>query len=309
MKKSYIFVAFFVAICLLTASCGVESPATESTATTEQPLADENKLWLDISAEYSTEWRSKYATVPGSDRQLEYAGLEDPKIKIDGEYIPLAEAVETGLITPEEILMYARLDAAAGNCKEDYLSKRGLNRFYYRYKRYLVTAVHDVYETPDGKQHLISSVKICDPGGETGLSHAYYDENHKPLDLEDWGITFELVSCDANGVVLRFEQTGGQHIGELVLYMYMILSEADGVFIDPIVEHNPYEVPVPYMTIANNAVTEYRLDWEQEYGSLPSGTYRILLTLEDRYDPEQVHPLMVNYRDMQDYWIDNVVIP
>ena len=98
------FLAFLCCACLLLSACAGQTPAVP----TETASAGRGR-WLDISAEVVAEGTKPTTdlTVPGSERTLSYKGLIEPKILIDGSYIPLEEAVENGQITPEQVVCYA----------------------------------------------------------------------------------------------------------------------------------------------------------------------------------------------------------
>ena len=94
---------------------------------------------------------------------LEYSNVSNVVIYIDSIAVYLVEAIRSGAVTAEEIFWFARLDARSGICKETYESRNGLTHFTYSYPEYTLRLIYDIYETPDGKQHLISDMVLYPP--------------------------------------------------------------------------------------------------------------------------------------------------
>lgn len=298
----------FLALCIcilfitgsLFAGCGGANKPQTIPATTAPSSG--STPWLDISCTYDRDlFMSAFYTVPGTEQSVECSHLDDIRIRLDGEYIPVEEAVNQKRISPELIFAYARLDASEGNCQQEYLSYLGVAHFFYYYPEYAIDAVFDVKETPDGKQHLISGVHITHPQHvNTDLqSYFYPGENFLPLDTEDWGIIFEVISASPTGITLRCTQAGGQHIGQLKFTNFMLDLQTPKV--DNL--RTWCAENLTDLSIENDGVTDLVIDWQAAYGEIPSGEHRIRFTLTDIYDPDSVHPLMVNFKDHQDYFL------
>lgn len=235
---------------------------------------------------------------------LTYLGVKDVSINIEGTPTKLEDALENGSVSEEDIFYFARLDAKNGICQEICESTHGLTNFTYRYPEFDLRIIYDIYETPDGQQHLISDLGIYAPGTAPDAYRSFIDQESMLFyDSEDWGLVFKTTSVSPTSITLNCTQSGGQQIGELYTAYYAIRN-SDG-WIKRIDGENSgpgHEYP-----IVMGGSTELALDWNGYFGELPSGNYTLDLYIEDKYDDSQVHPLMVNYHDRQAYVIEFVV--
>lgn len=262
------------------------------------------RLLINATIDVSVEEQEVYT--PEGDAKLYIRDFEDATIQLNGTPVPLTDAVQTGYITPAEIVLLARIDAANGICSEKYTSEKGLSRFYYQYNNFMVTTVYDVYESPNGKDHLVTEVTVCRLGGEAYIDRLYVDEDGIPLGREDWAITFAASNVSGSGLALSGTLNGGQKIGELHAESYCIVDVKTGKYMMPNGTSGAacwLDSPV----LIPEGEWELCLEWETVFGQLPAGEYALLLTLVDVYDAEQVHPLMQNYYDHQDYTIEFTV--
>ena len=165
--------------------------------------------------------------------------------------------------------------------------------------------VYDVYKTPDKKEHLIINIGIYAKG--SSAYKVYVDEESKyayRLDREDWGLNFEIVSATPSGVTLNCTQVGGQQIGDLKLD-YIILHKENGF--GNYVTADSDQVWLndgEKVKIKMNGSSTLAIDLAETYGTLSSGKYLLTLHISDLYDKSEVHPLMENYYDSQDYMIE-----
>lgn len=223
-----------------------------------------------------------------------YPGIADVAIKIDGKTLDLGDALQQGAITEEEICALARADARNGICEETWESHHGLTHFTYHYPDFNLRIINDIYETPDGKQHLIRNICFYHSDENIGAYVRFYDpETSYPIDREDWGIQLEIAEVSPAGLTVTYTQSGGQQIGQLditdcSLYNPQILPESSEILI---VDH----------PVRMNGSSEFSIDWTGTYGELPSGSYMLNLSIRDTYEESQVHPLMENYSDWQIY--------
>lgn len=276
-------------LCLWGCSSGVYSQSNSE----EVPL-----LSIHTEVAYET------TRIPSEDlgghfeRGILYEGVTNVTIDIDGTSMKLEDAIRDGYITPAQLFAYARLDAERGFCTESFrVGRTSLTAFVYTYPDAELWMVYDVWNTPDGQQHLIQDFRIFRPGGSKNESPgSYLDlETYTRLDREDWGITLEIKEVSPTCMTLECTQSAGQQIGQLHMYAYSIRGE-QGPIGEPVM--------VDYSTdLQMNGTTDLILDWSDLYGSLPSGEYKLIIALQDVYDFDQVHPLMVNYTDYQDYEI------
>lgn len=230
-------------------------------------------------------------------------GIANASIEVDGETLSLADALEGGRITQEEIAYLARLDARNGYCEQTHATQNGLTHFTYQYPTFNLRIVYDVYVTPDGGEDLINHVTIY-PVRDNEIFGPYvnfYDPvTGERTDLEDWGLTFSLVSASPTGVTIECQQAGGQQLGQLSVDWYF-LSDEDG-FVSQL--DASAASPTCDTDLNRNEDTTIALDWADVYGQLPGGTYQLTLNIIDHFEEADVHPLMQNYHDWQQYTID-----
>lgn len=230
---------------------------------------------------------------------VQYRGVKSVSIEIDGQTLALEEALSEGLVNEEELFYLARTDARNGFCEQVQESKNGLTHYTFRYPEYNLRIVYDIYETPDGQQHLISDLCIYDKTINLGAYVDIYDKDTgKRLDLEDWGIEMEITDVTSTGLTLTITQTGGQQIGDLYTFGYALIVEDEG-FVTRLDASG--ETPSLDHALQMEGITELTVDWTDVYGELPSGEYELMLDIIDRFDEDQVHPLMVDYHDWQVY--------
>lgn len=234
---------------------------------------------------------------------LDYHHLSEVIVNLQGNLVKLEAAIKDGQITTDEIFAFARIDSENGYCKQTYSSTNGLTTFIYRYPTCELHVIYDVYETPDGKQHLIDSLSIYDPGGSVTTNHTYRDDEGNLIDKEDWGLTFTVANTSSTSLSIKCVQSGGQHLGELfinniVLYSAETLEQIN--LNSAICGNNDGGA----ISIASNDETSFTLDLVQSDGQLIGGDYFLKIFLIDVYDQSTIHPLMKNYYDAQVYTID-----
>lgn len=229
------------------------------------------------------------------DSEIDFSciGLRDVTIAIDETAIDFESALREGKISLAELSFLAQSDALSGLCTERWESKNGLARFCYSYPAFDLWIIHDIYETPDGQQHLVQNITLCEPGSD--ISFVYNE-----LDQEDWGIEFSVEEASPSEITLSYTQSGGQQIGQLMTCGYEI-SRLDPM--EPIarLDDAPLQEQMPISMDAKGSLT---LDIETYFGTLPAGQYGMYLYLQDTYNEEDIPPLTRNFHDTQCYWID-----
>lgn len=299
--------------CCVLGGCGRNAHEPDFSSPTEadpSSFAVGQRLRISASADAnSTFTRILQEDLGGNSAEdITYHQLTNVTIEIDGTPVKLEEAIRDGFITTSEITAYAQLDAQNGFCDETYSSQRGLSSFVYTYPEFELEVVHDIYETPDEKQHLIQSMKFYPPHGSEKVSTAYYDENSQfgyTIDREDWGIEFSVSQATPTSITLDYTQSGGQQIGELVVTDDYVMIAEDGTYVEQLntADQTPANDRPPIAAIRSDATSQITIDWEAKYGPLPSGEYCMMIFLKDVYDESQVHPLMINFTDNQKYGI------
>lgn len=232
---------------------------------------------------------------------MQYRQVKDVMISLDKETLPLEDALKQGKLTEEDILYFARQDARTGFCKTEAVSLRGVTNFYFHYPEYSIKIIHDVQETPDGGQYLISQMHVYAPELDMKpTTHFFNPETNEYLDLEDWGLTFDVQQVAPTGITFTCTQSAGQQIGTLAI-KYYYLTETTGPFLQKAdgTEGAHFEA----LTLDMDGTSTFTIDWTEWYGALPSGEYIFLLDIFDLFEPEQVPPLTVDFHTRQLYSI------
>ena len=311
MKPFIGFSAFSLAAVLLLAGCSnpqlPSQPAVETTQSTEAAAPDRH---LTISLEADKDADTKVFDSKELNGNflytMQYHRVNDVTLCIDGEPIPLETALAQGSVNEEDIFYYARQDARAGICEMEVESVLGVSNFYFHYPEYSLRLIYDVNETPDGLQHLISEFHVyarelpgtADPYALLPCGHFYDPETGESLDQEDWGLTFDVQQASPTQVTITCTQSGGQQIGQLAIQYYYLSKDA-GPSLDK--AEGTQGAPFEAISLETDGTTTFTIDWTAWYGSLPSGTYSLDLDIRDLFEPEQMHPLMVNFHDRQLY--------
>lgn len=232
---------------------------------------------------------------------MQYRQVKDVMVSLDKETLPLEDALKQGKLTEEDILYFARQDARTGFCKTEAVSLRGVTNFYFHYPEYSIKIIHDVQETPDGGQYLISQMHVYAPELDMKpTTHFFNPETNEYLDLEDWGLTFDVQQVAPTGITFTCTQSAGQQIGTLAI-KYYYLTETTGPFLQKAdgTEGAHFEA----LTLDMDGTSTFTIDWTEWYGALPSGEYIFLLDIFDLFEPEQVPPLTVDFHTRQLYSI------
>ena len=307
-------VVIIIVISLFCSSCSSEkmpnsthSEPIEAALPSTEAIASERHLKITVqSSKFSKTFMPEELNNKLS-YPLFYNGLKEVTIEINGKNKLLENAIRYGNISFDDICYLAKLDAKNGECTETYVSSNGLTKFLYSYPEFDLKIVNDVYETPDGQQHLIQDIALYSPGGET--PRIYTDpQTYAILDREDWGITFEVVEATSTSIKIQYSQSGGQQIGELVPDLYYIIDDAYSLQLLPGVEPvYDYCIKLPETALTSNGSGTIEIDWTNIYGPLESGNYTLSMQLKDIYEDNAVHPLMKNYWDEQNYTIEFTV--
>ena len=306
-----IIALIMAAVLLLCAGCANEkslAPATVSTTQAPTEPASMGHLRLSVSFDKGADYVEYTSDELGgnfSEKLIYNFNITSVTIDIDGQSMPLNEALQDGFITEEEIFCNARLDAREGFCEETYESLNGLTNFTFAYPGYNLRLLYDIYESPSGEQRLISEMVVYEK--DTGLAPCHLfvdDETGKIYDLEDWGLSFEITEVSPTGMTIRCTHSSGQQIGQLEATGYCLSSTGLFLLLNDGFEFSP---PMDNVVLKEDDVTEFTLDWTEPYGQLSSGEYRIMLYVHDVYDESQNHSLMRNFYDTQIYNLDFTV--
>ncbi len=236
---------------------------------------------------------------------LAYHHVKGVTIEAEGNALPLETALKDGTVTEEDIFYYARKDARAGFCQEVTDSRLGVSGYTYHYPDFSLSLTYDIYELPDGTQEPISRCDVFLPVVD-GTEYRYgpytsFPDEETGLynDREDWGVAFTVTEAAPTGITVKCAQADGQQIGLLTVTGYS-LSSKEGAL--ALLEEDLY-LPSYEFTISPNQESEFAIDWTAAYGPLESGEYTLMLQIQDVFAPEEVHPLMKDYHDRQEYGI------
>lgn len=113
--------------------------------------------------------------------------------------------------------------------------------------------------------------------GETPAFEAV-NEPHFAIASEEWGISMSAENITATGLTAVFTRNGGDPVGEYMTGTFYFLEEySDGEWIPLQYLPPEYEIcweSVGYI-IADGSESRFDINWEQLYGSLENGKYRI----------------------------------
>ncbi len=294
MKRA--LTAFFLIFSMLLSSCARDA---EKPADVPSPSGGRR---LRITAVIDE--GAGFTTIPSDalnlTDDLSYLDLKDVQLETEDGSIALETALANQQITVEEIFAFARLDARAGICREHYVTMNGLTHFVYAYPEFDLYLTYDVFEAPDGSDHLINDICLAQPN--SSVSFFYTDEKTGlPLDREEWGLRFVVENAIPGGISLECTQAEGVQIGTLTIVDYYIYCVDSDTYLDTL--PNSVGIANPDIPIPANAQTQIDIDWSQTYGTLPEGEYELILAIRDVFDPAQVHPFMRDYADKQNYGI------
>lgn len=314
MRKSVIYFALVCCLPVLLSGCSKapEPVIEETTAVTETMpkvtlppevnVEDQRKLRMDVVLDEDTHFINIPQDELGGnfDNDLTYMGITNVSIEVDGVKYHLEDAIRDGVISVEEIFAYARMDARMGYCREQTKTFHSLTYFIYRYPKFDLRLTYDILKTPDGKEHLMNQLYVCD--NAYNLMTTYND-----IDREDWGLTFEVVETTSTSLIIDCTQSGGQQIGDLIAdhyWIYTLDSEGNQGEIQHLDNIHDFDQWQPKPSILKDTTTRITLDWTNIYGKLPKGNYAMHLSINDEFDPANVHPLMENFQDSLAYWIE-----
>lgn len=298
--KRHVFLTLLLVLSLLT-GCTSAGVQPETAAAPKESQADSGQM-LKLSCQKDLENVQEFSTeeLGGNfNRGLLYRRVKDVTIQIDGEEIPLEKALAQGRITEEALWYYGQQDARNGFCQESWESRLGLSWVTFDYGDYTVVMAKDIYETPDGQQHLISAMKVHDPqnGKYTEpIYGSYYDEETwQRIDREDWGLTLEILEITPDGATVRATQSGGQQIGTLNVAWVNVYSNTGDISSTSAADG------FERIPLKMDGITEFTIHWSDP---LNPGKYRLAFEITDVFEPEDVHPLMRDYYDNQVYEVE-----
>lgn len=291
-----------------------DAPAEEATTpVAETDAVSEQRLYISAETDQDAFTVIPAVELNGNyDSSVRYHGVKDVRITLDGSSYPLEEAIADGLITVEEIMAYAQIDARNGFCTEDAGSYNGLSHFVYHYPNTCdLYFTHDIYETPDGEKNITNYFSVHPYYGAdfTYVEGSKYDENGDsyPIDQEDWGLQFKITDSSSTGFSLNVWQSKGQQIGDLHVTDFILFctdEDAPEEVLD--LSTFTYYFDSEDSLISRDSTTTITVnfaDAEDFPDTLPSGNYKMRLEIEDIFDEDDVHPLMLDFYSRQYYYV------
>lgn len=269
--------------------------------TAEATVPEQASLRIAVTPEYGSGC-TKIPLPQSKFKEVTLWDIADITIDIDGTTRKLADALQDGSVTVEQLIADARQDADQGYCHEKATSKNGLTEFTYYYGDFRLHYVYDIYETPDGKQHLIADFSIIESHSDV-VSYRYsYDENGNCIDFEDWGLTFTI--SQANDVItVVCTQSGGQQFGNLQFSEAFLEKKNPSTQQWESLEDN-FTPGCIGTALTMGGTTELTFDVTENGEPLPAGDYSLAMQFTDCYDPEEMPSLMRKYHDRQWYTVE-----
>lgn len=319
MKPKNIVVIFFILLTFLMTGCVNAVDTTLSTEPTilltEQPTTPASEtpnITLTLVPNEDGARIYRYLTEEDLDGiyngSINFSAYLNVLIDINGESMPIREAILDKHITVEEFIAGIRTDARNGFCVESYESELGLTYFLYTYSNFEVAIFDDVWEAPNGESFLVRDIYIDKKDGFISEAIGRYYTNDEGQEInykrEDWGLSFEVIDATPSNVRIKATQTDGQQFGQLQIRGRVIISSSNSI---PGTAFNTQ----PYISVSPaegsftmEGISEFTFDWSEDIGELPSGTYSIAFMVEDIYDTEALHPFTKNYTDLQFYYFE-----
>lgn len=311
-----------VLICILLISVFFVYKSFSSTSPVAEVSMLEETVERNLRISAVTDKNADFKIIPieqGNYKKITYLDVNNVTINIGGTRMRLEDALLKGFVSIDEIIAAARKDAKDGLCGEVAMSKNGLTEFRYYYQEFTLRYIYDVYETPDGGEHLITDFLIYGVGSDPQFVHEVDEEIGTPIDYEDWGLNFEVSQLDSSSITIKCSQSGGQQLGKLnvggVVLFKKNPNSCELEHIPSLNEEGDLAFfaggenwrPDPNDFLTMEGTKELSLNFAQLYGKLPAGKYEISMLIVDCYNKEDVHSLMRNFYDRQWYAIEFVI--
>lgn len=209
---------------------------------------------------------------------LYYLGLEDVRIFLEGQSYFLEDALNAGLLSGDDLTVWANLDASLGNCTAYSMIRSGVPLQVFRYPEYELRFAYAARPDSLGGWDMSSRIYIC-----ANLQEETAASLNAP---EDWGLDFEVQSADSTGITLLCTQSGGQVLDSLIVERYYISTPDFSESFPRQDGEQDTSAFEPFPAISRNSQTQIGLDWSTIYGDIPPGEYILNLKVSQVYDPE-----------------------
>lgn len=208
----------------------------------------------------------------GSDYNLYYLGLYDVYVTVDGNTLPLKEALFYGKVTLDGIIAECNRLKSIGEIKGEEYKDGG--SILYDFGDFKIIKYH----TLDGYRDIY--IGTSDMGIEAHNSRSLCIGGYKWIDL---GVRLSVKDVSCDGATLVFKQRGGNVTGTLQTGEAFYLERLDGnkwisVSTKPLID---YAFHMVAYNLNENGETEFLTEWKWLYDSLPEGRYRIAKKVMD----------------------------
>lgn len=205
------------------------------------------------------------------DYNLYYYGLQDVYVTVDGNTLPLKEALTYGKVTLDGIIADCNRRASFGEITEQQYKDGGSS--LYDFGDYKIIKYH----TLDGNRdvYIGTSDMGIDVKNATAFCIGAYIWNN-------WGVRLHAEDVTNNGATVKFNQKGGKVTGELQTgEAFWLEKKVGNKWIS--CDTNPLDYAfhmVAYM-LKKDGTIELENEWEWLYGTLEEGQYRIAKEVMD----------------------------
>ncbi len=215
-----------------------------------------------------------------SDYNLYNYGLHDVYVTVDGDTLPLIEALKYGKVTIDGIIAECNRLSSIGEIQSEQYKDGGSILFDFGdfkiLKYHTIEGNRDVYiGTSDMNINAVNATSLCITG--TGW--------------KDWGLRLEARDVTPEGATVVFRQVGGNTSGETRGNVSGELQTGEAFYLEKLVgnkwvgcETNPlidYAFNLVAYKINKDGETEMKTDWEWLYGALTAGQYRLSKSVMD----------------------------
>ena len=226
-----------------------------------------------------------------SDFNLYYLGLEDVYVKVDGDTLPLKEALSFGKVTLDGIIAECNRLSSLGLIKDEEYKDGG--SVLYDFSDFKIIKYH----TLDGNRDIFIGTSDMNINAH-GLLHMII----RGYRHYDFGLRLDTKDVSGKGATIVFNQKGGNVTGELVVGDEFYLERKNGnkwISVDtkPLID---YAFHMVAYRIFQGGKLEFRTDWEWLYGELGTGQYRIKKEVMDfKQTADYVEQVYYAYFDIE----------
>ena len=93
-----------------------------------------------------------------------------------------------------------------------------------------------------------------------------------------WGVTLEAENVTRKGLTILCHHSGGKDVTNLLSGSYFVIQKSEGadwVDVDYIIQDSSISWTDIGLIIEKESTTTWEVNWQQLYGKLPAGKYRI----------------------------------